>query len=287
MKEQDLENKTKTELLELARQLEVRGRSLMSKKALMGAIAKAQASASVLSSKKSAGKVLKRAPLATPTKPKAILSPSSKTKLKSSEVLIKPPSVAAVPQVAAPAAHAAWHLPQHYGTHRLVLMIIDPTHVFAYWEFLGEHFEQVRAGQMGDMVLRLYDVTDIHFNGGNAWHHDDHYVGMASSWYLSTGAADRSVVAELGWMTHAGEFRPLLRSNVVRTPSDRPSNRMDEEWMVVESDFDRIYALSGGLPHGVWQKTGSSAGWQTDQMAMRLRLGLSSQQAVPHALAAD
>jgi hypothetical protein len=36
-------------------------------------------------------------------------------------------------------------LPRHYGSNRLVLMVIDPGLVFAYWEFCTELLDQARA----------------------------------------------------------------------------------------------------------------------------------------------
>lgn len=43
----------------------------------------------------------------------------------------------------------------------------------------------------------------------------------------------------------------LARSNCVRMPIDGPSTVTDEEWMLVEDDFNRLYGMSVGLGIGL------------------------------------
>ncbi|MDI6605950.1 MAG: hypothetical protein QME65_02255, partial [Candidatus Omnitrophota bacterium] len=64
---------------------------------------------------------------------------------------------------------------------------------------------------------------------------------------------------DLGFALSDGTFIKLLRSNTVHTPLDGPSWITDEEWMVQEEDFARLYGMGFGFgsssPVGkAWQK---------------------------------
>ena len=280
MNKAELDLMTKTELLDLARSLDVKGRSLMSKKALVNAVEAAQ---NLSTTKKDLPKSIAAAGVKKVAKVVKSSKPANRLPQTNAKKLLAPvPKAAALvekkdaPNPIVPSSpEYCWHLPQNYGTNRLVLMGVDPTHAYAYWELQSTVLDQVRDGKHGDLVLRIYDITDLKFDGHNAWGFDDHHVGYSIAWYMHTGTAGRSLVAELGWLSE-GVFKPVLRSNTVRLPLDRPSQHTDQQWMIVSEDFDRIYALSGGMPFAMWEKAGASAGLR-DVMAQRMRLNLSSE----------
>lgn len=139
-------------------------------------------------------------------------------------------------------------LPAGYGEDRLVLMPRDPYWIFAYWEVTPATVEKVKEASGGVRLhLRLYDVTNIIFNGQNAWKSLDTEV-TGDNWYLNVPDADCTYLAELGYFDRQGNFVPLIRSNAVRTPRDRPSDARDEEWLAV--DYEELYKLSGGYSVG-------------------------------------
>src|SRR5204862_1637209 len=43
-----------------------------------------------------------------------------------------------------------------------------------------------------------------------------------------------------------GKFFSLCRSDVVTTPAPGSSDALDENWIAVAENFDKIYAMSGG-----------------------------------------
>jgi len=137
-----------------------------------------------------------------------------------------------------PRQEEEYWLPTEYGENRLVLMPRDPYWIFAYWEVTPS-----------PTLLRVYDVTDIVFNGQNAWSYFDiEITGGANNWYLNVPAADRSYLADLGFLDSEGRFVTILRSNTVHTPRDRPSDLLDEEWRSV--NYEEVYKLSGGYSVG-------------------------------------
>ncbi|GHH97000.1 DUF4912 domain-containing protein [Neobacillus kokaensis] len=68
-------------------------------------------------------------------------------------------------------------------------------------------------------VIRIYDVTDLIFDGTNAHHFYEITVPYQNGhWFVKGLAANRSFVAELGVLLPASGFFPLFRSNCVQTP---------------------------------------------------------------------
>jgi Uncharacterized protein conserved in bacteria len=148
-------------------------------------------------------------------------------------------------------------LPVGYGDTRIVIQVRDPYWLHAYWEVTHEKLHSIRQ-QVGDIVdgarriLRVYDVTNVMFDGSNANHFYDIDINdFASNWYLNVGGPGRSFCVEIGLLLGDGRFIVLARSNFVTTPLDGPSWITDEEWMIVEDDFNRLYGLSAGLGIGL------------------------------------
>lgn len=153
------------------------------------------------------------------------------------------------PQEPSQSAPSYWQ--DRYGDDRLVLLIRDPYWCFAYWDLSPEKQSQIireRQGAPGRvrLILRVYDVTQIEFTGFNAHRTlDIEVTDEASNWYINVWAADRAYCVDLGLLFPDGRFLTLLRSNVVITPRDTTSDVVDEEWMVVDETFNRLYRAAG------------------------------------------
>lgn len=115
-----------------------------------------------------------------------------------------------------------------FSAGKLSLVLVSKDRVFCQWELqewfvraMGELFDPIADFQIYD--LRLYDVTDILFNGNNA-HHTYCFKVPASSrhWFIKGLKRNRSYVCELGFFTCHHEFFPLLRSHPIHTPYERP-----------------------------------------------------------------
>lgn len=143
-------------------------------------------------------------------------------------------------------------IPQRYYDNKLVLMTRDPYWCYAYWDITTELLAQ-KGGEIKpewgncSLVLRVYDITDVDFNGNNAHKFQDIIVtGDANNWYINVWEAGRSYVVDIGFKTEKGQFIVIARSNTVEAPRDSMSNIVDEEWMLVDDYFDEILRLSGG-----------------------------------------
>lgn len=131
-------------------------------------------------------------------------------------------------------------IPDHYGRTELVLMVMDPLHLFAYWEVTPESLREAQDALGAEMdgagaVVRFYDISLIHFDGTNAHHTFDIDIGLeARGWYVPVWTADKSYCADLGFVARTGRFHAIVRSNVIQTPRAGVSGNIDERWMRVK-----------------------------------------------------
>ena len=165
-------------------------------------------------------------------------------------------------------------LPYHYNDDKVALLVRDPHWVYSYWEVTPRKLDMARA-ELGDgqgaLALRVYDVTDLFFDGANA--HSFYDIGVydtVGDWYVNTGEPGRSFIMDLGLKAPDGRFITLARSNAIRTPRDTVSDVLDEEWVIAEEQFQRIFALSGGYSVGLSSAELALAG------ARRLEFGAAS-----------
>ncbi len=141
-------------------------------------------------------------------------------------------------------------LPPEYGDTKIVLLVRDPEWVFAYWEINDEtrqRYELPRTGFRKRLVLRMYNVTGRKWPEEKAQYFFDIDVGpYANNWYIRVPESDASWVGELGVFEDNGEYVPIVASNVVHVPREGMSPETDEEWMVIEETFRKIFESSGG-----------------------------------------
>jgi uncharacterized protein len=144
-------------------------------------------------------------------------------------------------------------LPFKYEKDRMVLQVRDPWWLHSYWEVASGTWNSLRE-RLKDLfysakkVLRVYDVSNIIFDGKNAHRYFDIEVNPeAMSWYIDAGGPGRSWCVDYGLKLCNGDFVTILRSNTVSTPLDAPSWISDEEWAVPEEIFGRLYGMGFGF----------------------------------------
>ncbi len=146
------------------------------------------------------------------------------------------PVAADLPEAAQPAFKKTWirqelliddslpSLPETYGDERMIAMVRDPFWVHAYWDLSAETIAKAHAKGGTRMALRVYDVTDLVFDGQNAhsWF-EIPAPEYARSWNIQVPQDGRNYLIALGWAMADGRFLPVMRSNVVDVPIGRPS----------------------------------------------------------------
>lgn len=105
-------------------------------------------------------------------------------------------------------------LPEEYGEDSIALMIVDPRKLFIYWEITEGTFKKYA----GNINIRLYDVTDVDFDGMNAKSYLDIAVNnRIGSQYIDVDP-EKAFIADIGIMDHAAVFITVARSNKTSTP---------------------------------------------------------------------
>ncbi len=176
------------------------------------------------------------------SKRKGTLPPGAPAPGHSSSSLVAPVTAAAPAPIVGP--DPGLPVPDHYGHDRLVLMVQDPHHVFAYWELLPDTVARVANLAQGSasavLAIRVGEHTEfreVDLRGGN--------------YYLAV-SPDQDYEAELALRDRNGKLHLLARSNKVHTPAPTISSRVDEQWMGVDETFHELLELAGlpGQLHG-------------------------------------
>ncbi len=145
-------------------------------------------------------------------------------------------------ELAAISQELASFFPQPFDETRVVLMLVDPYHVHAYWQIRLDHLDSVRA-QIGPggahlpIVLRFYDITLIDFSRQPAHRSFDVQVnGLQNNWYVDLWEDSKSYVADVGLRKPDGSVAALARSNIVHTPRAAESPDYGHAGLVLEPD---------------------------------------------------
>ncbi|MFH1269436.1 MAG: DUF4912 domain-containing protein [Candidatus Omnitrophota bacterium] len=144
-------------------------------------------------------------------------------------------------------------LPGGYGQDKIVLQVRDPRWLHSYWEVSGLTYDRLKREFKDDFcrarrILRVYDVSQIIFDGNNAHSFFDIQINeYTNNWYIDTAGPGKSWCADLGLLLPDGRFIMIVRSNTVSTPIEGPSWITDEEWMIPDDMFARLYGMGFGL----------------------------------------
>lgn len=131
---------------------------------------------------------------------------------------------------------------EHYAPphNHVGLAMISPSDGFAHWRIRHEWVEETARQRGGAwhhcrLVLRLYDVSYIQFNGFNAHAmFDVPLQGIVGQHMFKVGRPGTWQLAEVGFVLRNGEFLPAARSHVVQFPRDCPSPRTDHAALYVD-----------------------------------------------------
>ena len=145
---------------------------------------------------------------------------------------------------------------QSGGRHvkeRVVVMVRGPYWLHVYWDVTRRNVDRARAamgqdwhsarpvvrlyerdpGQSGDAVERVARDIPIH--------------GAVNNWYIDVSDPPRTYRVEVGYVAAgSNRFYSLGRSNIVTTPRSGKGGALDENWLDVAANYDKIYAMSGG-----------------------------------------
>ncbi len=142
---------------------------------------------------------------------------------------------------------------------QISISMVHPRLGFICW-YVGPESEgllrqQLAAFQGAKAVARIYDVTDIIFDGHNAHMFFDIEIAIPEgNYYFTVDRTGRNYLAEAGLRGGDGSFRPFARSGTAFFGIDRPSGNYQVDGLFVGSALNRIFPVDNVFDAPVYEK---------------------------------
>jgi len=139
-------------------------------------------------------------------------------------------------------------LPDGYGNTEAVLLPRDPFWMFTYWEISYNTVDRlikeigIDNFQKSRKVIRVYKLTD---NGNIEDFFDVPIVLEAKNWYINVNECGKTYECEVGLITPDGRYIGIVKTNKVMLPKSSVSDVVDEKWMSVNQEFEKLLEISG------------------------------------------
>ncbi|OGR79434.1 MAG: hypothetical protein A3I11_03440 [Elusimicrobia bacterium RIFCSPLOWO2_02_FULL_39_32] len=140
-------------------------------------------------------------------------------------------------------------LPQHYGETRTVLLPRDPHWMYIYWEITEKTYVDLKSKHGENIFITAQSVVRmVEVNPSlQPLRSLDVPVSLdAKNWYLHADKEGGSWYAELGLKTPDGRFILIAKSNLITLPNARVSDIIDEKWVTIKEELEKVLEASGG-----------------------------------------
>jgi hypothetical protein len=115
----------------------------------------------------------------------------------------------------------------------MLAKLVSPRKAIFLWDSsdlpiqLFQRYFQMKFDELVQLI-RIYDVTQLQFNGKNATHFFDIPIRYCQGyWFVKGLFANRCYLAEIGVKLPDGDFFPFLRSNSIEIPHSEMINNDD------------------------------------------------------------
>ncbi len=158
----------------------------------------------------------------------------------------------------------AWEVGHRYPISLMAVYIalsmVHPRLGHVHWYIPEKCVEEMRA-QQGEafqgasLVVRVYDVTDIIFDGFNAHMFFDLKVSrLSGNHYFGINRLARYYLAEIGFRRRDGYFHYLARSNTTYFDIDRPTGNYQIAGLFVGGALNRVFSVENIFDAPVYEK---------------------------------
>ena len=150
--------------------------------------------------------------------------------------------------------------PIPFTSEYLTFSMIYPKRGYLQWHVKESSVHALQA-KCGDafhgsrLVIRIYDVTDVVFNGFNAHTFFDLDVhGIVGNYYMTVERTERNLLAELGFRFRDNSFHALARSATIFFDRDRPSGKFDTSGLFVGNGFQPIFDVENVFDAPIYER---------------------------------
>ncbi len=155
-----------------------------------------------------------------------------------------------------------WEIGQRYPIpfteDYAALAMVDPHRGHVHWHIRQESAEGLKRlthSQAALFVVRIYDVTDILFDGVNAHGFFDLEVGgLQGGYYFRVDRTARNYMAEAGFRSRDGSFHALARSSATFFDRDRPSGNYQISGLYVGGASHRTFMVESVFDSPLYEK---------------------------------
>jgi glycosyltransferase involved in cell wall biosynthesis len=166
--------------------------------------------------------------------------------------------------------------------NHVALAMVNPCRGFAHWRMSHDWIEETRRRRENDwrecrMVLRLYDVSYITFNGLNANRIQDHTLPcICGQFFFNLPHAGTWQVAEVGFLLRNGEFIPAARSQTISFPRASTSSYGAQEALLIEENKKQDDGLTIETIGNLWDQHNILKERRTPKIRKNLRIAILS-----------
>ena len=163
--------------------------------------------------------------------------------------------------------HIAWDtgrmFPIPLSSDHLSLLMVNPRLGHVHWKVREESLKEMLPGREDrfsgvPIVVRIYDVTDIVFDGSNAHSFLDLDVSaLTGNHYFKVGTPARNYLAEIGLRGRNGSFAAVARSNTIFFDRDVPSRNYQVAGLFVGGPQNRIFSVENIFDAPVYERMNS------------------------------
>lgn len=135
---------------------------------------------------------------------------------------------------------------------RMVLMVRGPHWLHVFWEITPRSVSRAQAALGQEWhgarpTLRLIELENgLRASPSERVVREISVHGGVKNWFIDIREPCR-YRCEIGYLTAAGRFQSLVRSNAVTMPNSPQGDTLDAHWGEIVDDCERIYAMSGGF----------------------------------------
>ncbi len=166
--------------------------------------------------------------------------------------------------------------PERPSGTRVILAASHPRLGYVGWNVEQSAIDALQAGQADRFagaryVIRIYDVTDVVFDGSNAHSFFDVAIeGLGGRYYTPIPQGDRNLMAEIGFAFSDGSFHALARSLPRWFDRDRPTNNFQLGGLFVSSNFRHVLPVDSVFDAPVFERLNAELGHITSRRPLRI-----------------
>ncbi|MDM8532259.1 DUF4912 domain-containing protein [Anaerolineales bacterium HSG25] len=148
--------------------------------------------------------------------------------------------------------------PINYTADYIALSMINPQQGHVHWNLRQDSLTALKAENdqlaFAPLVVRIYDVSDVIFDGFNAHSFFDAEVhNLSGNYYFQVPQLGRSYHAEIGLRADDGIYAYLARSNTMFFERDRPSGDYDTSALFVEGTLGQSFQVENMFDASVYE----------------------------------